>query len=160
MFSEQEQQQITGVARTLQIIVAAMAAGVLGFGAYAISAAPEQGGAPQIVSYAAIGAALVALAMQTFLPKLVAQAGLKGIAQRSTGQADRVEAITQLFVTKSIVGLALLEGAAFFNLAAYMIEGYGPSLAFATAMLVTKFFYFPTTPIVSDWVERQLRDMQ
>jgi hypothetical protein len=59
-----------------------------------------------------------------------------------------------------IVTLALLEGAAFFNLISVMIEHHVISLIAAIALLGLMAVRFPSRTKVSWWVQDRLRDLQ
>ena len=65
------------------------------------------------------------------------------------------------FNTKMIVGLALLEGAAFFNGIAFLLEGHIPSLIAVAVLIGLMLARFPTQSGIASWVEDQestLRD--
>ena len=66
-----------------------------------------------------------------------------------------------LYVTRLIVGLAILEGACFFNLIAYMLEGHWWSLLVVAGLLAWMIASFPTTTRLRQWIEdrEQLREI-
>ena len=61
------------------------------------------------------------------------------------------------FLTKTIVGAAILEGGAFGNLVAYMLDGQIYSLVLAVLGIIGILAGFPTRRGVDEWLERQLR---
>jgi hypothetical protein len=52
---------------------------------------------------------------------------------------------------------AIFEGAAFFNLIAYLIEGQPFSPIAAAALLFFMMLQFPTAGRIEDWVERNIQ---
>ena len=56
------------------------------------------------------------------------------------------------YVSRMIVGLAILEGAAFFNLVCYLIEGHWWSLAVVGVLLVLMLAAFPTRTRLRYWL--------
>jgi hypothetical protein len=64
-----------------------------------------------------------------------------------------VPASLRLFQTRMIVGLALLEGAAFFNLVAFMTEGHWWTLIVVAVLLVWMLASFPTHGRLKQWIE-------
>ena len=59
-----------------------------------------------------------------------------------------------------IVGLALLEGAAFFNIIAYMIAGHIWSLGIVAGLVVIMLLSFPTRGRVAFWIEDRMQARQ
>jgi hypothetical protein len=64
-----------------------------------------------------------------------------------------------LFQTKTLVGCALFEGAAFFALVACLLEHHIASLIVATVLLVGILSQFPTLGGTSDWIKQRLRQI-
>jgi hypothetical protein len=142
---------------TMRIIVCALVMGVLAFAGVA-AFVRSQGAMPPtpdvpLVSYIAAGyGALMLLAWSVVPPAIVTGARRKLLAETAvtTGR------LLDLFHTRLIVGAALLEGAAFFFLIAYMLEGLPWALAgglFFAALLAM--LYFPTREGVEGWVAEQ-----
>ena len=78
-----------------------------------------------------------------------------------TNMPDSEQAkLLMLLNTTTIVGAALLEGAAFANLVAFMLEGQVYSLILAALMLVGILLAIPTRRRVEDWLEVQSRRIQ
>lgn len=123
------------------------------------------------MAFAFLVADIVAWAI---VPGLVVRSGRRSIArggfrlsmvERSASQGIR-EALEQmgdagrllmLFQTKTIIATAILEGATFFLLIAYMIERYTPVVAVAVAMIAAIAAHTPTSRGVVHWIEDQLR---
>jgi len=70
-----------------------------------------------------------------------------------TASPDRLISVYQ---TIFIVSAALLEGACFFNLICYMVEGQWASLAFVGFCLLVNLSTFPSKDGVETWIQQQL----
>ncbi|MEM9352251.1 MAG: hypothetical protein AAGA92_04490 [Planctomycetota bacterium] len=160
MFSDEEQQKITETTRTTQIIVAALAAGVFSYLCFVLISSDGEKAEDSDLLYESLTVAAAALLAQPFLPGLITRSGIKSIAQGAAEPEDQVRQICELYTTKTIVGAAPLEGAAFFSIFNYSMSGNGVSLAVAAALLVAFFFHFPIATTVSDWVEKQTRAVE
>jgi uncharacterized membrane protein len=66
-------------------------------------------------------------------------------------------ALLDVYHIRTIAGCAMLEGAAFFCLAAYMIEHNPAGLAVACVLMATVLLHFPTRSRVAGWLEDQCR---
>lgn len=139
---------VTQALTVCKIIAGALVFGVVAFAAVVI--ALRLGESPAnaaLVSYIAAGFAAVAVvARQVILGVL---GGRTGTSQHGGGTAG----VLALYQTRMIVGLALLEGAAFFNLVAYMLEGHWWTLAVVAALLAWMLAAFPTRTRLRRWVE-------
>jgi hypothetical protein len=134
--------------RLLQIISGALVLGVLLMAGIAVVAlgsleAPPQG---TVISGLGAGFAVVAFVLHLVVPSVAARQ-----QARSGGERQLYGA----YVTKTILGLSLLEGAAFMNLVALMVEHNWWSLAIAGGLVFWMLTMFPTTTRVEDWVETQ-----
>lgn len=133
---------------TCKIIAGTLIFGVFAFGAVAIALrledAPEQKSLLSII--AAAFAAGTVIVRQVVLGVLVGQAVPKD-SQPTTATSF------QLYQTRLIVGLALLEGAAFFNEVAYLIEGHWWSFLVVAALLTWMLASFPTHGRLRQWIE-------
>jgi len=170
--------ELTPYLRTMRIIVFAMATGcifflvvtqVIGFGG------PKQA-APPIITYTACLFAATVVFMRFVVPGIVVAAGRKNLVREMIARADDFEFPTDvgdlfkspefgnklcgLLQTKTIISVALLEGAAFFSLIAYMIEGTPLSIIVAVALIIGIMLHFPTRARMIDWIERQLQNIQ
>ena len=86
------------------------------------------------------------------------QVVLSGIHQKS-GE-EKIQGCCGIYQTQLIVGFALLEGAAFFNVVALMMEHCMISIALITLLLLVMAAKFPTRDKVSFWVQDKLRELQ
>jgi hypothetical protein len=152
--------------RTIQIINLTLAMGVLFF--LAIAVFLRQGGnmapppALPLITYIALAYAVVMLAAYYWIPNLVA-VGMRKKMIQETDSAGRVQIQPagpdprwyDMYQTWSIIGSAILEGASFFLIMAFLLEGIWLSLvavAVPLGILATK---FPTLDGIERWIERQ-----
>ena len=64
--------------------------------------------------------------------------------------------LASLFMIRTIVAGAMIEGATFFTLIAHMIEGTTLSLIVAVALIAGLLLHFPTRSRLVGWIEDQL----
>jgi hypothetical protein len=169
MFDEKAKQQIAGVVRTSQIIVAALAMGVVTFAVVVVfgisGGAAVKGNLLTLLAVVFAGAAVV---LGLVIPQLITAANrrriLAGTWPSSPNQGPVPDSdagkLALTYVTKMIVGAALFEGGCFFALTAYMIEGQPLSLGAAAALLLCLLAHFPTLARVEAWIEEQLRRLE
>jgi hypothetical protein len=110
--------------------------------------------------------AAVAIVLWAVVPGVVAGRMRQAIVDGNAPQAlplsanaaelENVVPLAASYLTRLIIGDALLEGAAFFNLVAYLIEQQVFSLAVAGALLLIILAQFPSLSRLTDWVEREL----
>lgn len=160
--------------RTMQIIAAAIVVGAVIF--FAIALFVRLGGnrgAPAdrpILSYVALTVAVFDVFVYWFIPDLVAANTRRQIARGTwtppqgprnfptpTTDAERLWIV---FQNRLIIGLALLEGATFFLLIAYLAEGSFLALVPAWVFIIAMLMQFPTRVGVERWVEEQQQLLQ
>lgn len=177
------QEELAPQVRTLQIIIAALAAGVIVFLAGTlVIASPDQGPdggdaelplglglmtlvalfmtASMVVARVIVPSQMTAAARRriaagTWHPPQSTQATEKLLEQ--TGDAGK---LSMIFMMRTIVAAALLEGAAFTSIVAYMQEGSTVALGLAVALAAGILLHFPTAPRVAGWIEAQLRRVE
>jgi len=176
--SQHWKEAVAPVARVAQIIVAALILGCLTFGVIAIVMAGEFGGQPgpipKLLTYLAIGFAAVAVLARAVAGSVITAKGRRRIAEgtwsppsqagpvnqqliEQTGDAGKLAA---LFLTRTIVLGALLEGPTFFLLVAHLIEGSPESLMGAAIMVGVLVISFPTHGGMVSWIEGQLHEIE
>lgn len=150
--------------RTLKIITIAMAAGVLVF--MAIALVTNQGaldGDADILSWIAIGFAGLMFVNHLVIPGVIATASLGKVSTEQIREADEATRFSLIFPTyqiRHIVACALLEGAAFFNVVAYMMEPFGGNLAAAGILIALIAVRIPTVSGVTFWVQDRAREIE
>jgi hypothetical protein len=159
---------------TMRIIAVALIASVVTFGGIAsfivfgqpqaaqpVGQPPAQNGA-EIVMYLAMAFAAVAVVMSFVVPNLIAAAGVKGVAKMAqdgtaTGPKELFGRLLAVAQIKMIIALALVEGAAFFNLIAFIITKSLIPPAVVGALLLVMAIHFPTKFKLALWLEDQQR---
>lgn len=133
--------------RMLQIITGSLVLGVVLMAliaVFAIGALENPQGS--LLSSLGVGFAALAFVMHLVVPAVVANGQL--------ASADR-NRLYGMYLQKTILGLAILEGAAFINLVALMVEHNWWSLAIAGGLVFWMLAMFPTSTRVDHWVETQ-----
>ncbi len=163
--------EFDGILPQAQIIIGALAAGVVSFLIIVIvflGAHVEPFDPGAIVSMVMAAFALTVILVRLFIPGTIVSSGCRKIAQGTwtstqpnIATPDTNEGkLLQLFLTKTIIGAALLEGGAFGNLVAFMIEGQIYSIILAVLFLLGILIGFPTRRGLAEWLETQLRRVQ
>ena len=177
---------VQNVARTAQIIVGAMAGGVLLFWVIVTVVLPNLGGPrPPAVAVPGGPQRLLGLPMLTaaawlfgagslaaslFVPRAVVDSALKPIAKgvsvdetkledsglRQIYPASDVGKLLPAYMTQLIIASALIEGGAFFAAIAYMLEKHPPSLLLGGALIALLLSRFPTPDRIRAWLDVQL----
>lgn len=151
------------VGRMSQIIVGALMMGVVMFGVVVLVVVNPgaAGGAkpPQqpILTWMAAGMAAVMLGTRAVVPGVIASVATK---QALASGGDLRESLAPVYQTKTIIGNAMLEGAAFFGLVSYLIEHNWISLCAAGAMLVVMAATFPSQGQFEQWVDQTRRSQE
>lgn len=156
--------QFAASIRTMQIIAAALMMGVLVFlGVVLVVTSGRIDGHPGMMTMIAAGFAFLMLVNHFVIPPIISKAQLKqaietGIHQKP--EDERTQEYCGIYQTQLIAGFALLEGAAFFNLVAMMLEHCVASIVVVTLLLLLMAAKFPTRDKVSFWVQDKLRELQ
>lgn len=148
----QQQPTAESLVRTAQIITLGMAGGVVAFVLIAVVAVGALSESPSgnIVSLVGIVLTASQLGLAVFVPNLV--------ARRAGPQQSHVPAELQpysMFMVRHLIRLALLEGAAFFNVVATMIEHNWWSLGIAGVLVGWMLTNFPTRVRIDRWIAAQ-----
>jgi branched-subunit amino acid transport protein len=173
MFTEEENAFLARATLAMQIIVGSLASGVVMFSAVALFLATQQPKpAPDVplLSYMSIAAAPAAILAALTIPGLIMRsqrqaivAGRPTLKAGSIGGIPFAEAEQSLgpfmggFQTALIVRSAILEGAAFFCLMAFMLEGQTASLVAAGVLLLIILSGMPTRSRVEETIQLQRR---
>ena len=149
--------------RTMQIITGALLAGVIMFGVVSTMAvlnraAPNPAQPPQapIITYLAVGMTLMELGLRAVIPDLVARQNIARM-QDSLDDSDQSRLrLASVYQTRMIIGMALCEGAAFFALIAWMLEGNVLAIGTAGFLVLVMLTAFPTRDRVESWIRDQI----
>lgn len=165
MLSQQQQDWVSQSARIAQLINGAMIGGVFVFAgvvAATMSWEEVETGFSFLATIAA-GAALVMIVMSFILPAVVrsnvADVQAHELKNRGGKEADEpvLKKFGSLFVSSHLVRIAMLEGAAFLNLAVFFVDKRWISLCLVGVLLFGLVVSFPTLGRVFGWVENQVR---
>ncbi len=139
---------LAGAARLLQIITIALILGVVVFAAIAVLVIGALNQPPQgnLLSLAAIGGAVAAFGAHFRIPDIVVAQNLKN------GNRD-ASTLCGLYVSRTIVATAILEGAAFLNLVAMIVEHHWWSLIVVGGLLLWMASQIPSSTRIQSWVD-------
>lgn len=149
---------------TMQVICGGLMMGVMTFLGIAVFLHIEKGAQPApatpIVAYMAAGMAALTIIVRLVISSPVVKSGIKQItAIRPVNDIQKLD-LYGVYQTKMIVSCALLEGAAFFNLVAFIIDGQLWTLGIVAVLLALMVVGFPTFERVDGWADDQLRQLQ
>lgn len=150
--------------RTMQIICGALMMGVMFFLGIAVflhfGKGPQRAQATPIVTYMAAGMAALMIIVRLVISLPVTKSAIQQItAIRPLNDIHKLD-LYGVYQTQMIVGCALLEGAAFFNLVSFIIDGQLWTLGIVAVLLAMMASSFPTFERVDGWAEDQLRQLQ
>lgn len=151
--------------RTMQIIAVALIMGVLTFLLVVLLVTKGDIGGMQnagLMTMIAAGFGFLMIVNHFVIPPIVTGTQLKQAAAEFSQQQEQVrgQQLYGIYQTQLIIGMALLEGAAFFNLIAMMLEKSVASLGVVILLLCLMLVKFPTHTKVSWWVQDNLREME
>jgi hypothetical protein len=148
----QADDDLAGPIRTIQIMAAAIVAGV-GMFLIIVLTLRGQGPAPAaspILLYVGIVFGVAALAARLVVPNLLVAARRRQLPGSSSSRD-----LLGLFQLRTIVGMALLEGAAFFLVIVYLLDGSQLALLLSILGVVIVASQFPTRSSIDRWLARQ-----
>ena len=152
------------IVRTMQIIAVALMMGVVMFLGVVLflrlEKQPDANAGLPVVSYVGAIFTVMELILRVFVPNLVAIGTIKKFTTlRPINEFKKIDFYVP-YQASMIVGIALLEGGAFLNLIAFLIEGQTWSLGIVAVLLAIMAVTFPTFDRVDGWAEDQLRQLQ
>lgn len=170
MLTESQRSYLARAVRPMQVIVGALATGVTAFLAVVLVVANNGPPGEPFVTYVALAFAVVAFVGWLVVPNVVTSQARRAIAEGRmpwfavrTAVPPNVGVVGQLaalFQTRLIIGSAILEGAAFLNLVAAMIEGHTLGLVVAVGLVLLLVSQFPTRERLEVWVSHELESIE
>jgi uncharacterized membrane protein YqjE len=175
MFNNDWREQLPAKIRVTQIIVGALGFGCLSLLIIVLFVAhdPNKPTGQLIVSYFALLMAAINVCVWAVSPFIIVSQGRKNIQQKLSSNAkqpgenytgdkmeienSKAQMLIGLLQTKIIVSCAILEGAVFFLLIAYMIEHFTLCMSAAVVLLFLLVAQMPTSGRATYWVEDQLK---
>lgn len=152
--------------RGMRIVAAALMAGVLVFlGIVLVTTQGDVIGThtPEVLTILGAGFGVLAIVNHFVIPKIIAGSQLRQLVANGFSELDAESKSDRLFGVyrgQLIVALAMLEGAAFFNLIALMAEKNVVSLGVTFLLLGLMVLRFPSRDKVVFWVQDKLRELQ
>lgn len=155
--------QFVQAVRVLQIVVAALLAGVVMFTGVVLQMngllpLPEKLEDVDLISIIGIVFAVLVLPLQWIVGRIVAAGAIRmqGLDDpKQQGEPEAWRPWFGVYQTKTIISAAMCEGIAFMNLAYYMIFKSSVSLFGAAILVVALALMFPTPARVAAWIDAQ-----
>lgn len=138
--------------KILRIITLALVSGVVIFGLIAVfvmdALNPAQPAGSTMQSSIGGLFAILAFVLHLLVPNLLAR-------QMLANRSGDLNSLLDAYQTKTIVALAILEGAAFLNIVACILEHQWWSLAVAGGLVFWMLARFPSRGMIEQWIEPQ-----
>lgn len=147
--TEASHEQFVAPARQLQIIGGALIMGCISFGMLVLALkgiSEEVYEGAGVITWMGLVMGCMMLANSFIVPMMMGRR-----------EGTSIESWLGIFRSKSIVGMALCEGGAFFNLVAYMINTQLLSLGVAILLLARLVTLLPTAGGIEIWVGHRMR---
>ncbi len=120
-----------------------------------------------LITYVALGGAVLAWLTAPLLPKMVEANNRKAIAIGTWKASDETLSnlppptddtlkLLYIYPTRVIIRSAFLEGSVFFALISFMLEGFTPILIVVALGLLGIAIQFPTRDGIRNWLDQQL----
>ena len=145
------------VGRISQIIVGALIAGVVMFACVAFFVAKGEPAKSPMLALIGAGMAVMAVVVRFIVPTIIVNGGKARLKESSA-----TEVMTQLaglYQTKMIIGMAVLEGAAFVSLISYISERQFWSYGVVAFLVGVMAISFPSQGQFESWAEEMKRDL-
>ena len=163
-----QREYVSKTIRVLQIIVMVMVMGIATFTIAAVLVQREDIPEEPLLVYFAAGFSVLVLPPWVLVPSLIVRSSCQALAN-GTGRLQHMRHVIPedvgasgqlagIYQTKGIVALALLEGAAFFNLIAFFFERQTLSLGITIMILVLQLTHYPSLTRAENWIRRQQED--
>jgi len=146
------------MARQCNFIVAALIVGVLVFAGVALKI--NIGGPPKenVITWLAVAVGATLIPISVVIPKLFVQFTLKTLTHEKD-PVTLVQRLSQLYLTKTILGAAAAEGGAFFNLVALIITGHWANLVMVGCLLATMIPKFTSQVYFEGWIKSRFDEL-
>lgn len=145
---------VTGI-RNAQIICVALIMGVVCFVGVALMRRDDP--REPMIAYIAAGFAVLNIILRLIVPGLVVRSQLRTLT--AVAPEDLNACLFPIYQTRMIIGMALLEAAAFFNLVAYIVEHQDWAFAIVGVLVLMMAMMFPTLQRFENWADDMKRDL-
>ena len=149
--------------RTSQNIAISLRGGLVMFALVAISVDHKAALDSSLISNLGAGFAALEIVLQFIVPTLIVNGQITKLKNRPVASGrhpDYSKTLAGLFQQKMVIGMALLQGAAFFNLVAFMSEHQMFSLGIVGFLLLLMVMMFPTLSRFENWAEEMQRNIE
>ena len=169
MFTEPQRAYLQQVARTTQIIAIAMIVGIAVFGVvmvFILDLGDREPIETPFISMFAVAMGVASFFVAPLGSQFISAGMRKSLAAgnsirlggssaipEETGQVGELAHIYQI---EQIIHRAVLEGAAFMNLAVFLVESQPMCPVIALCLLLAMFFRFPTYNHLENWVGKEM----
>ncbi len=151
--------------RTMMIIWFAMVVGVVVFGVVVsvmLDGTKPNAGTP-VLTFAGMGMAALMLVLRFIIPDFIARTQFAQTMQTAKTECNEDEEqmlgnFYQVFMVRLIIGLALLEGAAMFNLVAVLVENQRLAFIPIAILLLGMILSIPTKSKLDGWIRNQMEN--
>lgn len=154
----------TEMLRRAQIVSAALMIGAGSFmGVALLLKSDEITDQPDIVALVGVVFSAGMFLMHFVVPNIVSAGLLKQINTAEFRRAEeeyRFELLFPAFMTRQIIACAMLEGAAFLNLACFIVSGFAGNLIAAVVLIGLIAMRFPTASRLEFWVQDRTREIE
>lgn len=164
MTTQQMQMNSEERARAMMIIWFAMILGVVVFAIVAgVLGKNQQPQGDMLLTLIGMGMAAFMFVVSLIVPNIVANQQFRAALQRGRFETEEekkqaMNDLESVFMTKFLIGMALLEGAAFLNLVFYIVEGkilaYIPVAILLAFMIALK----PSQAKLEAWIRNQMEN--
>lgn len=136
-----------------------MAMGIMTFAVIAIFLRSGKDPSDGILHFVALGVAAAATAASFIVPAIHSKnaAAIASDPKKHQSTHEQVASLAGVFQVKTIITCAIIEGAAFFNLVAYYVEGHKVSLFTGAAFIALILVQVPTQHRITSWIGNALR---
>lgn len=149
------QVSFANTARTAQIIRGALIAGLCVFGAIAM-VVKEDGAPNPLMAYVGLGFAATDLVVWSIVPRQSGKAELMKLPELDEAQQNAI--LAQVYMTRTIIAGALLEGAGFLNWVSYLTAKQTWTLGIIAMLIALMAITFPSQSELENWADEMKRN--
>ena len=147
----------TKVGLISRIIAGALIMGVVTFACVAFFVAKGEPVESPMLALIGAGMAVMSVVVRFIVPTIIVNAGKARL--KEAADADQMSQLAGLYQTKMIIGIAVLEGAAFFNLVAYISEKQFWTYGVVAFLVGVMAISFPSQGQFESWAEEMKRNL-
>lgn len=140
--------------QTAQIIAGSMMTGVIAFALIALVITRDGDPEEPFMAWISTAFAAVALALRYIVPESMASSQRRSLEREAQAAGTKAQ-LDGIYLTKTIIAYALLEGAAFFCLVTYIVEQHWVSLITVGVLFLLMMTAFPSYSKFESWAEGQ-----